>query len=324
MTSAVLLLSDLGQRRTAASTIPKATAGRRFRAGVVYFARDIGTDLCVQGMVDGLRAGGMVEGQNLEVLRSDAQGEMSNIPAMLQNFDNSDVDIILAVTTPCLTAACNLVKHKPVVFTCVSDPIAAGAGKSRTDHLPFVTGAGSFPPVEQVLKIMQKLVPSIRAVGVLYNPAEANSVKEMTVAREVYKRRGIRLEEVAITSSSEELQAVQILAGRDIQVVLAPSDNTALQGLEAAAKGAGEARLPLFVEDCDSLYRGPVGCIGLGAHPAGVASGRLAGRILAGSDPNDLPMEEVAVLEVGISKKRAAQFGIVVPPELASAVRADQ
>ena len=149
----------------------------------------------------GLRASGMVEGQNLEIRRSDAQGEMSNIPAMLQNFDNSDVDIILTVTTPSLTAACNLVKHKPVVFRCVSDPIAAGAGKSRTDHLPFVTGAGSFPPVEHVLDIMQKLVPSVRAVGVFYNPAEANSVKELAVLREVYKRRGIRLEEVAITSS---------------------------------------------------------------------------------------------------------------------------
>jgi ABC-type uncharacterized transport system substrate-binding protein len=117
---------------------------------------------------------------------------------------------------------------------------------------------------------------------------------------------------------------VQILAGRNIQVVLAPSDNTAIQGIEAAAKGAQDARQPLFTEDCDSLDRGPVGCDGLGAHPAGVAAGRLAGRILAGSDPEDRPMEEVAVLEVGISKKRAAQFEVIVPSELASAVRADQ
>ena len=90
------------------------------------------------------------------------------------------------------------VKHKPVVFTCVTDPVAAGAGKSFTGHLPFVVGVGSFPPVARTLEIMQKLVPSIRAVGVIYNPAEANSVKEISVAREVYQKRGIRLEEVGL------------------------------------------------------------------------------------------------------------------------------
>jgi putative tryptophan/tyrosine transport system substrate-binding protein len=322
--SAILLFSDLGQRKTASRAATRTTTARRYKVGVVYFSRDIGTDLCVQGMVDGLRDRGFAEGKNLEVQRSDAQGDMSNIPAMLQNYDNSDVDIILTVTTPVLTAASNLVKHKPVVFTCVTDPVAAGAGKSFNDHLPYVTGVGSFPPVGHTLEVMRKLVPSIRAVGTIYNPAEANSVKEMSVAREIYRQRGIRLEEVAITSSSEVLQAVQILAGKDIQAVLVPGDNTAIQGLEAAVKGATDAKLPLFTEECDTLDRGGVACVGLGLHNAGLASGHLAGRVLAGANPKDLPMEEVAVEEVGISSKRAAQFGITIPPELSLAVRNDQ
>ena len=58
----------------------------------------------------------------------------------------------------------NKVKNKPVVFTCVSDPIAAGAGSSRTQHLPLVTGVGSFPQVEHHLDLMLKLVPGLRAV----------------------------------------------------------------------------------------------------------------------------------------------------------------
>ena len=322
--SAVLLVSDLGQRKTASSAAPRVTSGRRIKAGVVYFARDIGTDLCVQGMVDGLKASGFVEGTNLEVQRTDAQGEMTNIPAMLQNYDNSDVDVILTVTTPVLTAAGNLVKHKPVVFTCVTDPVAAGAGKTSTDHLPFVTGVGSFPPVARTLEIMRKLVPSIRAVGVIYNPAEANSVKEISVAREIYQQSGIRLEEVAITSSSEVLQSVQILAGKNVQAVLVPGDNTAIQGFEAAAKGATDARVPLFTEECETLDRGAVACVGVGLHQAGLAAGRLAGRVLAGTNPKDLPMEEVAVEEIRISRKRAEKFGIAVPPDLAGSVRNDQ
>ena len=175
---------------------------------------------------------------------------MINIPAMLQNYDSSDVDLIMTISTPCLAGACSKVKHKPVVFTCVTDPIAAGAGKSHTDHLPFVTGVGSFPPVSRSLDMMQKLVPGLRAVGTMYNPAEANSVKEMAVAREVFRERGIRLEEIALAGSNEVLQAVQILAGRDIQVVWLPGDNTAIQGYEGAVKGAKDARLPLITDEC--------------------------------------------------------------------------
>src|SRR5271165_5663509 len=184
--SAILLLSDWGHRKTASAASLKAAAqagakGRMVKAAIVYFARDVGTDRCVEGLIDGLSASGFTEGKNLEVRRADAQGEMINIPAILQNYDSSDVDLIMTISTPCLAGACNKVKHKPVVFTCVTDPIAAGAGKTHTDHLPFVTGVGSFPPVAHSLDLMQKLVPGLRAVGTMYNPAEANSVKELSV-----------------------------------------------------------------------------------------------------------------------------------------------
>src|SRR5580765_901474 len=236
--SAILLLSDLAHRNpSAASRVNSQSipvADRTFKVAIVAMAPGYSTDLCVNGMIEGLRQSGIAVGKNLQVVRADAQGEISNIPAILQNYDNSDVDVIMTVSTPCLSAACNKVKQKPVVFTCVSDPIAAGAGSSRTDHLPFVTGVGSFPQVEHHLEMMQKLVPGLRAVGTLYNPAEANSAREMSVAREVYKKSGVRLEEVTLAGSSELLQAVQILASRDIQVLWVPADNTCIEGYEGA------------------------------------------------------------------------------------------
>lgn len=324
--SAILLLSDFGHRKTASAASARARAqadasGRTVKAAIVYFARDVGTDQCVQGLIDGLKASGFEEGKNLEVRRADAQGEMMNIPAILQNYDSSDVDLIMTITTPCLAGACNKVKHKNVVFTCVTDPIAAGAGKSHTDHLPFVTGVGSFPPVSHILNMMQKLVPALRAVGTMYNPAEANSVKELSVAREVFRSRGVRLEEIAISGSNEVLQAVQILAGRDIQAVWVPGDNTAIEGYEGAVKGARDARLPLITDDCSDLPRGGLACLGVGLHSAGLAAGKLAGRVVLGANPQDLPLEEVAVEEMAISRGNAAQLGLAIPPEFAQNLR---
>jgi putative tryptophan/tyrosine transport system substrate-binding protein len=324
--SSILLLTDLGHRKTAsaASAKVRAEAGptrRTVKAAIVYFARAVGTDQCIQGLIDGLKASGFDEGKNLEIRRADAQGEMINIPAILQNYDSSDVDLIMTITTPCLAGACSKVKHKPVVFTCVTDPIAAGAGKSHTDHLPFVTGVGSFPPLSNTLDMMQKLVPGLHAVGTMLNPAEANSVREMSAAREVFRNRGVRLEKVAIAGSNEVLQAVQILAGRDIQAVWVPGDNTAIEGYEGAVKGAKDARLPLITDECSELPRGGLACLGISLHSAALAAGKLGGRVLLGANPKDLPLEEVAVEELAISRGNAAQLGLTIPPEFSQKVQ---
>jgi len=316
--SAILLLSDLAHRGTSSSANSHllTATNRNFKVAIVAIAPGIGTDLCANGMLEGLRQSGISVGKNLEVVRANAQGEIINIPAILQNYDNSDVDVIMTISTPCLSGACNKVKHKPVVFTCVSDPLAAGAGTSKTEHLPFVTGVGSFPQVEHHLDMMQKLVPGMSAVGTMYNPAEANSVKEISVARETYKNRGIRLEEVAIAGSSELLQAVQILAGRNIQVVWVPGDNTCIEGYEGAVKGARDAHLPLFTDICSTLSRGGLACLGFSPYDSGVATGKLAGRVLRGANPKDLPLEEVMVEQKFISRREADQLNITIPAEL--------
>lgn len=322
--SAILLFSDLAHRKnSSASPVEGDTsaAGRTFKAVIVAMAPGVTTDLCADGMIEGLRQSGIATGQNLEVERVDAQGEMIHIPALMQNYDNSDVNVIMTISTPCLAAACNTVKNKPVVFTCVSDPIAAGAGTSRNSHLPHVTGVGSFPQVEHHLDLMLKLIPNLRAVGTLYNPAEANSVREMSVAHEVYKRRGIRLEEVALTGSSELLQAVQILAARDIQVLWVPADNTCIEGYEGAVKGTRDAHLPLFTDICATLKRGGLACLGFSPRDSGIASGKLAARVLRGEKTQDIPLEEVMVEEKIISRTRAQQLKIAIPADLQGYVR---
>src|SRR4029450_2753364 len=127
------------------------------KIGLVYFGPDESADMCMKGLFDRLKEQGIEERVNLEVRRSHAQGEFANIPLLIQNYDSSDVDVIVALTTPVLTATASVARSKPVVFTFVYDPFAAGVGKSRTDHLPHVTGVSSFPPVEDTIDTIQRV-----------------------------------------------------------------------------------------------------------------------------------------------------------------------
>lgn len=279
-----------GVAASAAATMPAPPPGRTFKIGVVYFAPEPGVETCMQGVFDGLRDHGFVEGKNLEVHKAHAQGEIANIPALLQNFDSQDLDLIIPMSTPCLTAACGTVKRTPVLFTYVYDPIAAGAGVSFTDHNPNVTGVGSFPPVEDAVQLIERLVPGIKTVGTLYNSSEANSRKVVSVAREVFAGRGIQLAEATVINSSEVLQAAQALVARGVQALWIAGDNTAIQAFDAVVKAANDARLPLITSDIEAVANASLATLGVGFYEPGYAAGEMAARVLLGTHPKDLPM----------------------------------
>jgi ABC-type uncharacterized transport system substrate-binding protein len=280
------------------------------RMGLAYFAPEEGADICMKGLFDGLRAAGFSEGKNLEVRRAHAQGEISNIPSMLQNFEGQRMDLIVPMTTPCLTAACSMVKKTPVVFTYVYDPVAAGAGKSMSDHLANVTGVGSFPPVGETIDLIQQLVPGVKVVGTLYNSSEANSRKVVSVAREMFRARGLKLEEVSITGTNEVYQAAQVLATRGIQALWVTGDNTALQAFSGIAKVAEASRLPLIINDPEFVEKGALAAVGIGWYQSGYAAGKMAARVLRGENPRDIPMENLAVKKLVLNEAVARRLGI--------------
>lgn len=295
------------------------SGGAQFRIGLVYFAPEEGADSCIAGLYEGLAEQGFERGRNLEVMSAHAQGEIANIPLLLQNYDSQSLDLIVTLTTPCLTAASGIVRRTPVVFTYVYDPIAAGAGTSRQDHLPHITGVGSFPPVEETIDLIQTLVPGLTAVGTVYNSSEANSVKVVSVAREIFERRGIMLEEVTVTSTNEIFQAAQVVSYRDVQALWVTGDNTALQGFDAVVRASRDAKIPLIINDPEFTPRGAVASVGLGWREAGHAAGILAARVLRGEDPRDLPFEEVAIKKIVLNEDAARELGITFPAEVLAA-----
>jgi putative ABC transport system substrate-binding protein len=288
------------------------------RIGLLYFAPEAGADLCMKGLYDGLAQEGFTKDANLDVIASHAQGEISNIPMLVQNFMTHGVDLIVTLTTPCLTAACTVARNTKIVFTYCYDPVAAGAGKSFTDHLPNVTGVGSFPPVEATVDMIQKLVPHVKAVGTVYNSSEANSVKVISVARDIFRQRGISLQEVTATNTSEVFQAAQTACYRNVQAMWVTGDNTALQSFDAIAKATTDAKLPLFINDPEFTSRGALLCVGLGWYAPGKAGGVLAARVLRGEDPANIPFQEVAEKKLVINQQAATRLGIVFPQDVLS------
>ena len=306
--------TEAGQKESGALRQPPK--GHLFKIGLVYFGPDPSADACMAGLFGELKNLGFVEGRNLQVRKAHAQGEIINIPSILQNFDNEDLDLIIPMSTPVLTAAISAVKKKPVVFTYVYDPIAAGAGKTPTDHLPNITGTGSFPPVDDTLVVIQELLPKVSSVGTLYNSSEANSRKVIEVGRKLFQKHGIKLEEVTVTNTSEVFQAAQVLATRKIQAIWITGDNTALQAFEGVAKAAADARLPLVINDPEFTERGALVAVGIGWQKTCQGAAKRVAQVLLGEKPQNLPFENVVVKKLVLNSDVAKKLRVTFPDKL--------
>jgi ABC-type uncharacterized transport system substrate-binding protein len=316
-----MLIQSAGAALALAGCRGRSSRGSgRSRVGLLYFAPEAGAELCMKGLFDGLAQGGFSKDGNLDVISSHAQGEISNIPMLVQNFMTQGVDLIVTLTTPCLTAACTAARNTHIAFTYCYDPVAAGAGKSFSEHLPNVTGVGSFPPVEATVNLIQKLVPGVKSVGTVYSSSEANSVKVISVAREIFQKRGISLQEVTAMNTNEVFQSAQVACHRNVQAMWITGDNTALQSFDAIVKTTTDAKLPLFINDPEFTSRGALACVGLGWYPAGKAGGLLAARLLRGEDPSTIPFQEVAEKKVVLNHEAAARLGIVFPQDVVPSV----
>ena len=321
LASAVLLFSDRDRRVARAKSDAVATE-RSFRIGLVYFAPEEGFQVCHRGLMDGLRAHGFEEGRNLEVVRAHAQAEIAMIPTLLQDFDSRGLDLIVTFTTPCLTAACSAVRNTPVVFTYVYDPIAAGAGTSFADHLPFVTGVGSFPPVAETVDLIQELVPGARRIGSVHNSAEANSEKVLNVARPIFEQKGLALEEVTVSTTAEVLQATQATVARGADAIWITGDNTVQQAFSSVVQAARAANIPIVTNIPEQLVQGALAAVGIAFYDSGVAAAELAARVLKGESPSQIPFRNVAAVWRSVNIDVARELGLEVPESVLS--RADE
>ena len=319
LTASVLLFSDLSNRhkkeknRINDTNLAVATAGRTYKMGLAYFAPEASYEQLRKGLFEGLADLGYIKGENLIVKEQHVNGELATFHSLFQNFDNLGFDVIVPTSTPGVTAACASVKKTPVAFTYTFDPIAAGAGESLTNHLPNVTGVGSFPPIEKTFKLIKNIFPEAKRIGTLYNSSEANSRKVVEVAKEVIAEMDLELVETTVVNSSEVIQAMQILLSRNIDVLWITGDNTAMQALDAIIKAADKAKIPVILNDVDLVDKGALAAVGIGWYNTGYHSATMVAKVMNGMSTAETPIENYVTEQVVFNEPVAERYNITVP-----------
>jgi len=202
------------------------------------------------------------------------------------------------------------------VFTLVASPIVAGAGRSDTDHLPFVTGSYVSAPFEEGLRILKTCLPGTKRIGTLYVPGEVNSVFYKEQLEAAAKKLGLELETLGVSSSGEVPDGALALCGRNIDVFTQLSDNLTGASFVSIGQAAKKSRIPLMAFAPGQTRSGAFMSLSRDFYDNGFASGHLAMRVLSGENPAQIPFEPVRKTWFALNLTTAAQLGITIPESL--------
>ena len=142
-------------------------------------------DKACKGFVDALAEAGYVDGKNISIDMHNAQGDQGNCVTIANKLVNDKDDLIFAIATPAAQAVANLTKNIPILISAVTDPESAKLVKSNEKPETNVTGTSDLTPVAQQIKLLKKIVPSAKKVGLMYCSSEQNSIFQLAKLKDL-------------------------------------------------------------------------------------------------------------------------------------------
>ena len=317
---ATALVDDTGVHTRAVRS--SAPLGKKWKVELVQYNSVLDVEESQAGVQDGFKAAGLVEGRDIETVVRNAQGDMATVSALVDAAVGDGADLLLTFSTPTLQAAIQRAGKIPIVFTYVASPIAAGAGKTDTDHLPNVTGVYLQASYDEMIQVIRSVVPSVKSVGTLFVPSESNSVFSRDQLAAAVKKAGLAFIDVPANTSSDVPDASLALAARRPDVICQIPGNLTASAYPTLQQAADRARLPIFAFQSAQADGGAVVVLGRDYHEAGMQSATLAVRVMRGERPGGIPFENVGKTRLVVNPGSARRIGLTLPASLVA--RADR
>ena len=233
------------------------------------------------------------------------------------------VDVIVAPTTPVARAAQGATTLTPIVFTIVSDPVGSGLVTSLSHPGGNITGMSDMDVdvVEKRLDLLKQVVPRVKRVGALGNPADKVWEPWWTEAQMAARRLQIDIVPVRITTPNELETAFAGLNRRVEALLVAPQVFLGVHR-RRVIELISLARLPSIHERRALPEAGALMSYGPNYAALLRQAARHVDKILKGVSPADLPVEQPTQYELVINLKTAKTLGLTIPQSVLA--RADE
>jgi len=286
------------------------------RIGYVSGSGPVTSDPRFDALRQGLRDLGYIEGKNILIEYRYAEGRQDPIPSLVAELVQLEVDVLVSPSLPAIRAAKQATKTIPIVMVFNADPVETGIVDSLARPGGNVTGLTRLTRElgGKRLELLKDVVPRISRVGVLWDADEASAAigfKEYQTAARALK---IQLQSMEVRGPKPDLEgAFRDAAKEHASAIIAIRNGLLNLHLERIGDLAIKNRMPSMYEGSDFVQAG--GLMSYSANDADLfrRAAYYVDRILKGTKPADLPVEQPTKFELVINLKTAKQIGLTIP-----------
>ena len=228
------------------------------------------------------------------------------------------MDLICAIATPSAQSAYSVGRKNdiPVIYTAVTDPVAAELANADGTPVDEVTGTSDKLPVEQQLEMIRAILPDAKKIGIMYTTSEVNSASTLAEYKEKAADYGFEIVESGVSSTADiPLAADSLLEQVDCLNNL--TDNTVVASLPLILSKANAKNIPVFGSEIEQVKIGCLAAMGLDYVDLGKQTGRMAAEVLKGEKKaSELNFEVIEEAAFYGNSKVAEDLGITFPEDL--------
>ncbi len=297
----------------AGASTANSEADKTLKIGLIQFVEHTSLDEIREAFTKQIEKEAAAKGMNVTIDYKNAQADTSMINSICRQFVDDKVDMIVAIATPAAQGAATAVADTdiPVVFSAVTDPVAAGLVENLQKPEGNISGTSDAIDVNRIFELAKELTPEVQSFGLIYNKGEANSVSVIEETKKYLDSIGVSYEEKTVTSAAEVKQAARALLENN-DAIFAPIDNTVANAMAALADEAIALQKPVYVA-ADSMVRdGGLATVGVNYTLLGQKTADMALRILGGEAVADNPVEVMTDVAVVVNEETAKAIGVDV------------
>ena len=286
---------------------------KTYTIGIAQFAEHPSLDNCREGFIAGLAEMGYTDGDNVKYVVHNAQADMGLTQQIAQQLAQ-ECDLICAIATPMAQAAVMacMDNGKPVIYTAVSDPVAAMLANDKGTSSLNTTGSCDLLPVEAQLKLIRSFMPEAKKIGILYTTSETNSESQLKLYKDLAAGYGFEIVESGVSMGADIPLAVDSLLPK-VDCLTNLTDNTVVSYLAVILDKANAAGKPVFGSEIEQVKNGCIASEGVEYIALGKETGRMAAKVLEGANAGDMPFYASEGGDMCYNPDVAAKLGITIP-----------
>lgn len=261
-----------------------------------------------------LRRLGYREDGNLRILLRSAEGKQDRLAALAAELVEARSGVIVAINTPGASAAIQATKRIPIVMAAVGDPVGSGFVTNLARPEGNVTGTSNLSAelAQKRMAVLKEIVPAAKRIAVMFNPEDPVTVPQVRDAERAAPKLKVEIRFFPVVATNELPNTFkQMLAWRADAALWLSGQNQGFQ--TGSSELAVRHRLPLMVGNRQNVEAGGLITYNADLDELFRRTAMQVDRILKGTKPGDLPVEQSTIFELAINLKTAKTLGLAVP-----------